>query len=154
MHLAQFNVGRLVADQDAPAVSEFMGALDAINLLGESSPGFVWMFKDDAGPGTTAVRVPGHEDDERLVLNLTVWEDFDSFRHFVTRSGHGMYLRRRREWFERMDQAATVLWWIPEGDIPDVDDGARRLERLRSEGPSPEAFSMTVRFEPDGSPAG
>ena len=38
--------------------------------------------------------------------------------------------------------------------VPDVDDGARRLERLRSEGPSPEAFSMTVRFEPDGSPTG
>ena len=142
MHLAQLNIGRLVGDPDSSTVAEFMDAIPAINLLGESSPGFVWMLKDDEGQGATGIRYPGHEDDERLVLNLTVWEGFDSLRHFVNRSGHGMYLRRRREWFEKADAPTTVLWWIPEGHRPTVEEAAARLDRLRIDGPGPDAFDM------------
>ena len=147
MHLAQLNVGRLVADPDSDDVAEFMNALAAINLLGETSPGFVWMLKDDEGVGATGIRYPGHEDDERFVINLTVWEDFDSLKHFVTRSGHGMYLRRRLEWFEKSDQPTTVLWWIDDDHTPDLLEAAERLERLRAEGPSVEAFDMRAQFD-------
>ena len=150
MHLAQLNIGRLVADPDSGEVAEFMNALGAINLLGETSPGFVWMLKDDEGVGATGVRYPGHEDDERFVVNLTVWEDFASLKHFVTRSGHGMYLRRRLEWFEKADQPTTVLWWIAEDHRPDLTEAADRMERLRTEGPSAVAFDMrTPHDEPD-----
>lgn len=90
MQLAQLNIGRLVDDPDSDAVAEFMNAIAAINLLGESSPGFVWMLKDDEGVGATGLRYPGHEDDEQFIVNLTVWDDFDAMRHFVTRSGHGI----------------------------------------------------------------
>ena len=150
MHLAQLNIAWLVDDQDSDAVQEFMRSIEAINLLGSASPGFVWILAGDDGPGATEHRLPGYEDDERLVVNLTVWEDFDSFHHFVTRSGHAMYVRRRREWFEKADEATTVLWWIEEGHIPDLDEAADRLARLRSAGPSPEAFDMVERYDPDG----
>ena len=151
MHLAQLNIGRLVGDPDSEEVAEFMNALAAINLLGESSPGFVWMLKDDEGVGATGVRYPGHEDDERFVVNLTVWEDFESLKHFVTRSGHGMYLRRRLEWFEKADQPTTVLWWIDEGHVPDLAEASARMERLRAEGPSAAAFDMRTPHEEPGS---
>ena len=100
MHLAQLNVGRLVDSPDSDTVAEFMAALAPINLLGEMSPGFVWMLKDEDGVGATGQRFPGYEDDERFIANLTVWTDVESLRHYVYRSGHAMYLRRRREWFE------------------------------------------------------
>ncbi len=153
MQLAQLNIGRLVDDPDSDTVAEFMNALAAINLLGESSPGFVWMLKDDDGVGATGVRYPGHENDERLVINLTVWQDFDAMRHFVVRSGHGMYLRRRQEWFEKSPQATTVLWWVPDGHRPDVSEAAERLEVLRREGPTAYAFDMRSQFDQDGTPA-
>ncbi|MGH3668798.1 MAG: DUF3291 domain-containing protein, partial [Acidimicrobiia bacterium] len=92
MHLAQLNVGRLVDHPDSPTVAEFIRALPAINLLGESSPGFIWRLKDDEGPGALGQRFPGHEDDDRFIANLTVWTDYEALRHFATRSGHGMYL--------------------------------------------------------------
>ena len=75
-----------------------------------------------------------------------MWEDVESFKHFVTRSGHGMYLRRRLEWFEKSDQPKTVLWWIPEGHRPDLVEAAERLEMLRTNGPTPEAFDMRQTF--------
>ena len=151
MHLAQLNVGRLVADPESEEVAEFMNALAAINLLGESSPGFVWMLKDEEGVGATGIRYPGHEDDERFVINLTVWEDYDSLRHFVTRSGHGMYLRRRLEWFEKSELPTTVLWWIDEDHTPDLLEAAGRLDMLRENGSTEDAFDMrTPHDEPGG----
>lgn len=146
MHLAQLNVGRLVDAPDSDTVAEFMKALGPINMLGEMSPGFVWMLKDDDGPGAVGQRFPGHEDDDRFVINLTVWIDFESLQHFITRSGHGMYLRRRREWFEKLEQPTTVLWWIDEDHIPDVHEAADRLGLLRRDGPTPLAFDLKKTF--------
>ena len=148
MHLAQLNVGRLVDDPDSDIVAEFMNALEPINLLGELSPGFVWMLKDEEGVGATGERFPGHEDDERYVVNLTVWEDIESLRHYVSRSGHGMYLRRRREWFEKADEPTVVLWWIEQGHIPDLTEAAEHLARLRRDGPTPQAFDLRTTFPP------
>ena len=150
MHLAQLNVGRLIDHPDSPTVAEFIRALPAINLLGESSPGFIWRLKDDDGPGAIEQRFPGHEDDDRFIVNLTVWTDYETLRHFATRSGHGMYLRRRLEWFEKTSQPTTVLWWVEEGHIPGLEEAADRLALLRRQGPSPTAFDMkTIYPSPD-----
>jgi hypothetical protein len=146
VHLAQLNIGRMLDDPDSPAVAEFMSALPAINLLGEASPGFVWRLKDDDGPGALGQRFPGHEDDDRVLVNLTVWADLESLQHFTTRSGHGMYLRRRLEWFEPASEPTTVLWWIDEWHVPDLHEAAERLTRLRHEGATPAAFDMKTTF--------
>jgi hypothetical protein len=146
VHLAQLNVGRLVDHPDSPTAAEFILALPAINLLGESSPGFVWRLKDDDGAGALGQRFPGHEDDERFIVNLTVWTDFESLRHFATRSGHAMYLRRRLEWFEKASEPTTVLWWVEQGHIPGLDEAADRLAELRRNGPTPGAFDMKTTF--------
>jgi hypothetical protein len=51
-------------------------------------------------------------------------------------------MKRRREWFQRMVEAYLVLWWIPTGHRPDVAEAARRLDHLRRNGPTPEAFTF------------
>ena len=156
MHLAQLNVGRLIDHPDSPTVAEFIRALPAINLLGESSPGFIWRLKDDEGPGAIEQRFPGHEDDDRFILNLTVWTDYESLRLFTTRSGHGMYLRRRLEWFEKISQPTTVLWWIEEGQVPALEEAARPAGTAPPDGPSPTAFDMKTTYPPpnDGNSSG
>ncbi|NHZ70915.1 MAG: DUF3291 domain-containing protein [Proteobacteria bacterium] len=151
MHLAQLNVARLIDDPESEAVAEFMNALVAINLLGEVSPGFVWRLQDEEGAGAVDQRFPGHENDRRFIVNLTVWTDFSSLRHFATRSGHAMYLRRRLEWFEKPSRAMTVLWWVKEGHLPDLEEAADRLGRIRRDGATPDAFDMqTTFFDPGG----
>ena len=146
MHLAQLNVGRLIDEPDSPTVSEFMVALAPINLLGEVSTGFVWRLKDEEGPGAVGQSFPGHEEDDRFIVNMTLWTDIESLRHFTTRSGHAMYLRRRLEWFEKSTEPTTVLWWVDTGHVPDLEEAAERLASLRRDGATPLAFDMNTSF--------
>ena len=82
MHLAELNVGRLLAPTDDPRVAEFMDNLDRINGMGKRMPGFVWMMEGSGEPGTgnTDAKIDG---DPQHVSNLTVWEDVETLEQFV-----------------------------------------------------------------------
>jgi Domain of unknown function (DUF3291) len=146
-HLAQLNIGRMRAETDDPLVAEFMAALDEVNALADASAGFVWRLQTEDG-NATAVRPFG---DALILVNMSVWESVEALADYVYRSDHTRYLRRRREWFERMDEAHMVLWWVPRGYRPTVTDAVERLEHLRREGPSPFAFTFRTVFAPSGS---
>ncbi len=55
-------------------------------------------------------------------------------------------MRRRREWFQRLD-LHMVLWWVPAGHRPTVDEAEQRLELLRMRGPTPAAFTFRTSFD-------
>ena len=116
-HLAQLNVGRLVAPLGDAEVAEFESALDAMNMLAEASPGFVWRLVSDDGRSSSFVPIG---DDPQEAVNLSVWESIETLKHYTYRSGHKVYLQRRREWFEPHERPHLVLWWIPAGTIPFV----------------------------------
>ena len=150
LHLAQLNVGRLRFEQDDPAVADFMDALDKINSLGEQSPGFVWRYQDDSGSA-----VDTHVfDDPRVILNYTIWESVEQLRAFAYRGEHLDFFRRRLEWFEEHHEASHVMWWVPAGEIPDLDECKARLDHLRTHGPTPAAFGFrdVKSFEPTALP--
>ena len=86
-HLAQLNVGRLVAETDDPRVAEFMAALDRVNGLGKRMPGFVWMMEGsgEPGKGNTEAKIDG---DPRHVANLTLWESVEALETFVWNTVH------------------------------------------------------------------
>ncbi len=134
-HVAELNIGRLHHALDSEETAEFNVALGPINALAEATPGFVWRLVDDDGQSSSFVRLPG-EDDPLMIVNMSVWENLASLEHFMYRSGHASYLRRRREWFERSDVATSVCWWLPAGDVPDLADAHRRLLHLREHGPT------------------
>ncbi len=140
--LAEFNVARLHHPLDSAESAEFVAALDPINALAEATPGFVWRLLDDDGGSSINVDVDGI-DDPLTIVNYSIWADLDSLKHFVNKSGHASYLRRRRDWFEPMDQATTVCWWIPAGTVPPVEEAHARLEHLRAEGPSGRGWPLT-----------
>ena len=142
-HLAQFNVGRLLAPIDHPDTAEFVAGLDPINALADGAPGFVWRLQTESG-NATEVQV---SDDPYLIVNLSVWESVDALRDYVFGADHAAYLRRRREWFSRLGEAHLVLWWIDAGHVPTVEESLERLERLRTEGPSPDAFTLARPFD-------
>lgn len=144
-HLANFNVARMrVASIDDPLMQGFVSRLDDINAVAEKSPGFVWRLQSDEGDAT-AIRPYA---DERLLINLTVWDSVDALSDYVYRSAHAELVREGRSWFEDPEGSSLVLWWIPVGDIPSVEEAVARLERLHRDGPSPEAFTFRERFPP------
>ena len=144
MHLAVFNIARLVAPMDDPQIDDFRNNLDPINALAEQSPGFVWRLQDESG---NATNITPYED-PMVITNMAVWESIDELADFTYRSGHLEFLRRRRDFFEHPAEAILVLWWIPEGHIPSMEEAQARLEHLRRHGPSPHAFTFRRRFEP------
>jgi len=144
-HLAQLNVARAKGPTDGPLMAEFMANLDRINALADNSPGFVWRLQTEDG-AATSIRA---FDDPDLLLNLSVWEDFESFHHYVYKTDHVHYVRRRTEWFEPVEGLpVTVLWWVPAGSVPTVEASIERLHQLAEHGPTAEAFSFRRRFAP------
>ena len=141
-HLAQVNIGRLLAPIDDPLIAEFVAQLDAVNALADASPGFVWRLKDESGNATT---IPAF-DDPQMIINMSVWESFEALRDYVYRSDHTKVLTRRRDWFEKLDRPHLALWWVPAGTLPTVEDAKRRLLILAEHGPTPDAFTFRDRF--------
>jgi hypothetical protein len=141
--LAQLNIATMKEPLESPGMADFVANLDRINALAEKSAGFVWRLQTDQGDAT-ALRPLG----ENRLVNLSVWQDVASLSAFVYRSAHVEVLRRRQEWFERMSDASLVLWWVPEGHRPAIDEALAKLTLLQEKGATPEAFTFRQAFAP------
>ncbi|MFG2001365.1 DUF3291 domain-containing protein [Spirillospora sp. NPDC048911] len=143
-HLAQLNLAKLKYPLDDPRVKDFVDWLKPVNETAEGWPGYVWRLVGESGVDATSVQPLGPE----TIVNLTVWESQEALWDYVYRSGHLDVMRRRGEWFERPRRPEQVMWWIPAGHIPTVDEALERLEMLRADGPSPRAFTFRETFTP------
>ena len=150
-HVAQVNVGRLRAPVDDPLIAEFVAGLDRINALADVAPGFVWRLQTEDGNATS---VRAFEWDQAgsagVIMNMSVWETPEALAAFVYSDTHRRVLARRRQWFERMTEAYTALWWIARGTVPTPADAEDRVRRLRAHGPTADAFTLRVLFPPPG----
>lgn len=145
-HLAQLNIGRMLGPIGGPVMAGFVARLDIINALADRSPGFIWRLQTESGDAT-AVRA---YDDERIIVNMSVWESLEALTAFVYASDHRPVMQQRRQWFERFDGPYMVLWWVPAGHIPTVEEAKERLEHLRASGPTPHAFTFVRAFPAPG----
>jgi hypothetical protein len=141
-HLAQVNIARMLAPLDDPLMAEFVAQLDEINALADRSPGFVWRLQTEAGDATYLRPY----DDDRIIINLSVWESVEHLREYVFRNRHAEVLRDRGKWFSKFDGAYSALWWVPAGHIPSVLEAKERLEHLRVYGESEYTFSFKRAF--------
>jgi hypothetical protein len=144
-HLAQLNIGRLVAPVDSPVVADFVALLDPVNAIADASEGFVWRLQTEEG-NATALHI---YDDETLFVNMSVWESKEALWNFVYSGNHLAVMRRRREWFTRIEQF-MCLWWVPARHLPDIPEAEERLSHLRDHGPTTTAFTFKSDFPPPG----
>jgi hypothetical protein len=141
-HLAQVNVATLRAPLDGPELAGFVAQLEPLNALADQSPGFVWRLQTEDGDAT-AIRP---FDDDRVMVNLSVWASLEALRSFVYATGHLDVMRHRRAWFHRMPDPYLALWWLPAGTIPTVAEAKERLELLAAKGPTTDAFTFRAPF--------
>jgi heme-degrading monooxygenase HmoA len=123
-----------------------MTRLDGINALAERSPGFVWRMQGEGGNNTYLRPY----EDERIIINMSVWETVEHLRAFTYHTVHAELLKHRREWFEAFDGIFLALWWIPAGHIPTVDEATARLASIERSGPTPFAFTFKHAFSDVG----
>lgn len=145
-HLAQVNIGRVRAPIEDPLMSGFVSRLDEINALADGSPGFVWRLQTQVGNATYFRPYP---EDDRILINMSVWESIASLRHYVYKTAHAELLRQREEWFERFSGVYMALWWVPAGRRPGLDEATKRLAHLEKHGPTQFAFTFKTTFAPD-----
>jgi hypothetical protein len=134
-------VGLAKGPIEGPVMAGFKAALEPINELADSAPGFVWRLATEDGDAT-AIRP---YEDERMMVNMSTWESIETLRAFVYTSGHTAVMRNRKQWFEQLD-LYMVLWWVPAGHEPSVDQAKQRLEHLKRHGPTPYAFTFRASF--------
>jgi hypothetical protein len=144
--LAQINIARLKAPLDSPQLKDFVDNLDPVNADADAADGFVWRLKGDSGDATD-VKVFG---DDWLIVNMTMWRDINALTAYMYQGRHREMLSRRREWFEKLQEAVTALWWVPAGHRPTVTEAESRLLHLRTHGPTPYAFTLRTSFPAQG----
>ena len=127
-------------------MADFMANLDRINALADHSPGFVWRLQDDSGNATSVSPT-----NDNLIVNMSVWDDVASLNHYVYKTAHVEIMKRRKEWFERMQDNHFVLWWVPRGHVADRGGKPWPVSRCcapmaRRRWPSPSATPLPNRM--------
>ena len=123
----------------------FVARLDELNALADRSPGFVWRLQTSEGNATYFRPY----DDDRILMNMSVWETIEALRHYVYQTVHAELLRQRHEWFEKFVGVYTALWWVPAGHRPGIDEARKRLDHLEKHGLTEFAFTFKTTFQPD-----
>lgn len=141
-HLAQVNIALPLEPLTSPRLAGFVGALDRINESADAAAGFVWRLQTEDGDAT-AIRIL---DDDRLIINMSVWTSIEALAEFAYRGDHVEIMRQRREWMAPMREAYQALWWVPAGHLPSVAEAEERLLYLREFGPTEYAFTFRVPF--------
>ena len=141
-HLAQINIGRLIAPIDDPRIAEFVAQLEPINAIADKAPGFVWRLQSASGNATDIA----YNDDPFIMVNMSVWESLEALREYAYKSDHMKVFRERAKWFVKMDKPHYCLWWVPAGHIPSVVEGRERLEHYQENGATPYSFWFSQEF--------
>lgn len=146
MNVAQINIGRILYPVDDPRMAGFMNRLDEINAIADRAPGFVWRLQTEAGNATYFRPYP---EDDRILLNMSVWESIDTLRDYVYRTLHKDLIRDRHLWFEKFSGVFLALWWVPDGHTPTIEEAKERLAHLEKYGPTARAFTFQTVVPPE-----
>ena len=92
--------------------------------------------------------------DDRILINMSVWETPEHYRDFVYHSAHAAVMRQRKLWFEKFDGPYTALWWVAAGHVPTAGEAKARLEHLQAHGDSAFAFTLARLYPPPGQATG
>jgi hypothetical protein len=148
--LAQVNIARLLAPLDSDQLAGFVAALEPINAVADTAPGFIWRMTGADGGDATSERFFNETD---LLVNMSVWRDLAALNDFVFRGPHVEVMRQRRSWFAPMAEFYTALWWLPIDVRPTIADAEDRLLHLREHGPTEVAFNFRLPFPAPAAPA-
>lgn len=148
-HLAQANIARLRAPIQDAAIAGLLERIEAMNHLAEKSPGFVWRLE---GSDVTLEHLRVFDnyfvpfEPERLFYNMSVWESVEHLHQYTYNAAHAEMLRQKHEWISKFERPHLVLWWIPAGHRPSIDESARRFRILHERGPTSDAFTFKDIF--------
>jgi hypothetical protein len=141
-HLAQLNIAKAKDEMNSATMKGFVDRLDEINSLADRSPGFIWRLQTEEGDATS-IKI---FNDPSLIVNMSVWENIESLKNYVYKSVHIELIRSRNEWFHKMDRLHQVLWYVPIGHKPSVEEAEAKLLYLEQHGSTENAFTFAKPY--------
>ncbi|MEM9054125.1 MAG: DUF3291 domain-containing protein [Pseudomonadota bacterium] len=82
------------------------------------------------------------------VMTMAGWEDAKALHHFTYRMrSHVEGMKRLRHWADRSQGATMVMFWAERSKRVTLEEAWERLQKLRADGPSREAFNLQQRFD-------
>ena len=145
MHLAQFNIAKMKGLINSPVMKEFNDNLPVINAIADNADGFIWRLQEENGDATGF----NPYDDPYLLVNMSVWADFECLKDYIMKTGHIEFLKRRYEWFEKIETPNHVMWYVEQDHTPSLEEAKERLAYITKHGDTPHAFSIRQYFNQD-----
>ncbi len=142
-HLAQFNIALAKAPLISPLLKGFVERIDEINALADVHEGFVWRLQDESG---SAMLIQAFDSPD-LLINMSVWGSVEALKKFTYQTMHKELIRDKKQWFHHIKESHYVMWWIPVGHIPTLEEAKEKLDLLREKGATQEAFDFKNVFE-------
>lgn len=141
--LAEINIARMKGVSiDDPIMKEFVDNLDKVNEIAENSDGFVWRLKDEDNNATNF----NPYNDEQVIVNFSIWDNIETLEHYMYKTFHSEFLKRRKEWFQTFGQVSTAMWWVKKSEIPDITEAMEKLDYLQKNGASEIVFNFKQKF--------
>lgn len=141
--LAEINIARMKGvNIDDPIMKEFVDNLNKVNEIAENSDGFVWRLKDEDNNATNL----NPYNDEQIIVNYSIWENIETLEHYMYKTFHSEFLKRRKEWFLSFGQVSTAMWWVKKGEIPTLSEAIEKLDYLQKNGASEIVFSLKQKY--------
>ncbi|MEA9977281.1 MULTISPECIES: DUF3291 domain-containing protein [unclassified Pseudomonas] len=134
--LAQFDLVSPKFPKNDARMDAFYSSSKYVNGLAESHQGFIWRETNEN------LQLLYELWGEGYLYTLSLWKDVSAFKSFLYNSPHSEFIRRGREWFNPISMPRVVMWWVPEGHIPSLQDAHERMKMLYEIGPSYNAFDL------------
>lgn len=141
--LAEINIAKMKGvNIGDPIMKEFVDNLEKVNEIAENSDGFVWRLKDEDNNATNF----NPYNDEQIIVNYSIWENIETLEHYMYKTFHSEFLKRRKEWFQTFGQVSTAMWWVKKGEIPDITEAMEKLDYLQKNGASEIVFNFRQKY--------
>ncbi|PHR61831.1 MAG: hypothetical protein COA43_01285 [Robiginitomaculum sp.] len=150
-YLAELNIAEAKFPMDDARMDGFTKRIDVVNALADDADGFVWRLVDD-NPDMGGALSLRPFDNPNMLVNMSVWKDIQSLYAFVFNTVHAKVMKGKPAWFSHLKSHSTVMWWVPVGHIPTLNEAKEKLALLDDIGPSKDAFTFNQAFTQNAKP--
>lgn len=149
--LAQVNIARLIEPLDSDRLADFIANLDPVNADADNAPGFIWRLQTEEGDATSIKAFDWDvQGTAGVIVTMSKWDSPQALKDYMYSGKHAEMMKRRFEWFHKVAEATTALWWVPAGHLPSTQEAELKIQELRNLGPTPSAFNLRTLFSPTG----
>lgn len=155
--IAFYTFGVMKSPIGDPEVQGFLDRAGAVYAAADGSAGFfersirdLNTWEHSWGAVVAPQCAPEGVGIDQLAMTLSLWRDLESVAAFAYRGLHAEALSKRTDWFKKGAWPGYVAWWVHEEHRPDWREAALRIDRLHSQGSTPEAFNFRKPFDASG----